>query len=502
MSSAKSVRTALVLVVLFLFAQSALSQQEPFSGLDGYIVKALQDWETPGLAIAIVKNDAVIFAKGYGVRKMGGKDAVTPRTIFAVASTTKAMTVACLGMLVDQGKIKWDDPVSKYLPKFQLHDPYVTRELTVRDLLCHRSGLGRGDALWYRSAYSREEVLQRIRLLEPGWSFRSRYGYQNIMFIAAGEIIPSVTDTSWDNFMKERLFTPLGMSRSSTSVKALQNLDDVATPHARLNGVMQPVRWPNFDNVGAAGSVNSCVLDMAQWIRMNLGNGVYEGKKILSADVIKEIQTPQIVTRLDSLNLALRPSTHFSAYGLGWGLIDYHGRKIIHHTGSLDGMRTRVVLVPEEKLGFVIIFNSSNTSLHEALGYRILDHYLGAPARDWSAELLKNVQEEREKADGREKKRNDERVKDTKPLLPSGAFAGQYENEMYGTATVAEKNGKLTLSFYPGYEGEMNHWHYDTFQVVWQDRSLGKDFITFTLDIDGKPNLLKWEDFTDFARAK
>ena len=502
MSSTKSLKTVLVLIALFLAVHSAFSQQEPFGGLDGYIVKSMQDWETPGLAIAIVKNDSVIFAKGYGVRKMGGKDAVTPRTIFAVASTTKAMTVACLGMLVDQGKIKWDEPVTKHLPKFQLYDPYVTRELTVRDLLCHRSGLERGDALWYRSPYSREEVLYRIRFLEPGWSFRSRYGYQNIMFMAAGEIIPSVTDTSWDNFIKERLFAPLWMSRSSTSVTALQGLDDVATPHARLNGVMQPVPWPNFDNVGAAGSVNSCVLDMAQWIRMNLNNGVYDGKKILSADVIKEIQTPQMVTRLDSANLALRPSTHFSAYGLGWGLIDYQGRKIIHHTGSLDGMRTRVVLVPEEQLGFVIIFNSSNTGLHEALGYRILDHYLGAPERDWSAVLLKDVQEGREKTNAREKKRNDERVKDTKLSLPLDRYAGQYENEMYGAVTLTVKNGKLFLSAYPGYEGEMNHWHYDTFQVVWQDRSLGKDFVTFTLGVDGKPNLLKWEDFTDFARAK
>jgi CubicO group peptidase (beta-lactamase class C family) len=265
---------------------------------------------------------------------------------------------------------------------------------------------------------------------------------------------------------------------------------------------MQPIQWPNFDNVGAAGAVNSCVLDMAQWVRMNLDNGSYAGKKILSADVIKEVQTPQTVVRLDSLDMALRPSTHFSAYGLGWGLRDYLGRKIVQHTGSLDGMRTRVVLVPEEKLGFVIILNSSSTSLHEAIAFRILDHYLGGPERDWSAELLRNAKQDEEKAKAQEKKRSDERVQGTKPSLPPTGYVAIYEDEMYGQAKVTQENGKLILSIYAGYVGEMNHWHYDSFQVVWQDRSLGKDFITFTLGVDGKPNLLKWEDFTDFTRRK
>jgi hypothetical protein len=292
------------------------------------------------------------------------------------------------------------------------------------------------------------------------------------------------------------------MSRSSTSVKALQGLEDVATPHARIEWKMQPIKWPNFDNVGAAGAVNSCVLDMAQWIRMNLGNGSYAGKKILSADVIKEVQTPQTVVRLDSLDVALRPSTHFSAYGLGWGLRDYLGRKIVQHTGSLDGMRTRVVLVPEEKFGFVIILNSSSTSLHEAIASRILDHYLDGPERDWSAELLKNARQEEEKAKAREKKRSDERVQGTKPSLPPDGYVGTYEDEMYGQAKVAEEHGRLILSFYPAYVGEMNHWHYDTFRVVWQDPSLDKDFVTFMLGVDGKPDVLKWEGFADFKRVK
>lgn len=493
----------IILAAAFLLIVGTLhAQQEPIQGLNDYIVKSMKEWETPGLAIAIVRNDSVIFAKGYGVRKLREGAPVTPRTIFAIASTTKAMTVACLGMLVDEKKLSWDDPVTKYLPWFQLYDPYVTRDLMVRDLLTHRSGLARGDMLWYLSPYSREEVLRRIRFLKPSWGFRSRYGYQNIMFIAAGQIIPSITGKTWDDFIKERLFSPLGMTRSSTSVSALQGMDDVATPHTEIDSTMQPIRWPNFDNVGPAGSVNSCVLDMAQWVRLNLNDGVYNGKRLISSDVIREIQTPQTVIRLDSLDRVLWPSMHFAAYGFGWSLRDYLGRKLIQHDGALDGMRTRVVLVPEEKLGFVILFNSSNTSLHTSIAYWILDHELGGPVRDWSGELLKVAKEREQKSKAEEKKREDERAKGTKPSLALEKYVGTYENEMYGQAIVRQEDGRLVLDFNPSYVGDMDHWQYDTFRVLWRDKSLDKDFVTFTLGVDGAVELMKWDGLADFKKVK
>ena len=489
-------------VATLMLSHAAFSQKELFKGLDGYIAKSMKEWETPGLAIAVVRNDSVVFMKGYGVSKMGEPAPVTPRTIFAIASTTKAMTAACLGMLVDEGKMKWDDPVAKFLPWFQLYDPYVTRELTVRDLLCHRSGLSRGDNLWYLSSFTREEVLRRVRYLKPSWSFRSRYGYQNIMFLAAGELIPSVASMSWDDFIAQRLFKPLGMTRSNTSVRFLTGLDDVATPHDKVDEVMQPIRWPNFDNVGSAGSVNSCVEDMAQWVRMNLGRGTYRGTKVLSPEVIKEIQTPQTIVRLDSLEQAMRPSTHFSTYGFGWGLRDYLGRKIIMHTGSLDGMRARVALIPEENLGFVILMNSSRTPLHEAVAYRIIDHYLKGPERDWSAELLKITKEQEEKGRAERKKKSDSRATDTKPSLPLESYAGTYQDEMYGEVTVKVEDGKLMFSYHPLYVGPMTHWQYDTFEVVWNDRTFGKDLISFVLGSDGKVVELRWEDFTEFRKVK
>lgn len=491
-----------VLALLVASPGSLVAQTEPFPGLNDYILKAMKDWETPGLAIAVVRNDTVIFMKGYGVRKMGENAPVTPRTMFAIASTTKAMTAACLGMLVDSSKVKWDDPVTKYLPWFQLYDPYVTRELTVRDILCHRSGLARGDNLWYFSPYSREEVLRRVRFLQPAWSFRSRYGYQNIMFVAAGQIIPSVTTMSWDDFIAQRLFTPLGMTRTNTSVRFLAGMDDVATPHEKIDEKMQPVVWPNFDNVGSAGAVNSCVQDMAQWVRLNLNGGIYNGKRLISAEVIREMQTPQTIIRLDSLDQALRPSNHFAAYGFGWTLRDYLGRKLIQHDGALDGMRARVVFVPEEKLGFVILMNSQNTNLHSSIAYRILDHYLGGPVRDWSSELLKIVKDQEEKDKAEEKKTIESRVKGTKPSLALEEYAGTYDNEMYGPVTVKAQDGKLAVQFHPTYVGEADHWHYDTFQILWKDRSLDKDMITFVLGTDGKVSEMRWEGFTTFKKTK
>jgi hypothetical protein len=292
------------------------------------------------------------------------------------------------------------------------------------------------------------------------------------------------------------------MTRTNTSVKFLAGMDDVATPHEKIDDKMQPVVWPNFDNVGSAGAVNSCVQDMAQWVRLNLNGGVYQGTRLVSSDVMKEIQTPQTIIRLDSLDQALRPSNHFAAYGFGWSLRDYLGRKLIQHDGALDGMRARVVFVPEEKLGFVILMNSQNTSLHSSIAYRILDHYLGGPQRDWSGELLKIVKDQEVKDKAEEKKKEEERVKGTRPSLSLEGYAGTCENEMYGPATIKLENGKLGMQFYPTYVGEMDHWHFDTFQVVWKDRSLDKDMITFTLGPDGKVSELRWQGFTVFKKTK
>ena len=317
---------AAILVVSPLVAQRPAALPRPLRGLDAYVVAALRDWDVPGLSVAVVKDDSVVLARGFGVRRLGDTTRVTERTLFAIASCTKAFTAAALAMLVDSGKVAWDDPVSKYLTGFQLADPYVTRELTVRDLLTHR-------------------------FLKPSWSFRSRYGYQNIMFLAAGQIVPTAAGQSWDDFVRRHIFTPLGMTATNTSVAQLPAGGDVATPHEHFQGVLRAISWRNVDNVGPAGSINSNAIDMAQWIRLQLGNGVYRGQRLVSEAAVKEMRSPQTVIPLDSITERLRPSTHFLAYGLGWALADYRGRKLVSHGGALDGMRSIVMLVPEERLG-------------------------------------------------------------------------------------------------------------------------------------------------------
>jgi len=489
-----------LLVLVCLVAPDAGAQNEPIKGLDAYITKALKDWDAPGLALAIVKDDKVIYAKGYGVREMGKPDPVNEHTLFAIASTTKAMTAACVGMLVDEGKLKWDDPVTKHLPGFQLFDPYVTRELTVRDLLTHRSGLSRGDMIWYASEYDRKEVLRRIRFVEPTWSFRSRYGYQNIMYVAAGGVIESASGKTWDDFIAERLFTPLGMKRSNTSTSKLAGLDNVATPHGYDEGVLTTMKWRNFDNVGPAGSVNSSAYEMAQWVRLNLNKGEYEGKRILSEKVVEEMQSPQTIIRLDSLTQALTPSTHFLLYGFGWTLMDYQGRKVVRHDGALDGMRTRVAMLPEEKIGIVLITNQNRTQILTAMMFRIFDAFLNVKERDWSAEWLKSVKDQEQRSKEAEQKKIAERVKDTKPSLAMEKFAGNYENEIYGTMKVTVENGGLVISLNPSYTGDLVHWQYDTYQVQWRDKNLGKSYAVFSMNSNGKITALEWEGMDKFSR--
>jgi CubicO group peptidase (beta-lactamase class C family) len=421
--------------------------------------------------------------------------------LFAIGSSSKAFTAASIAMLIDDGKLKWDDSATKYLPGFQLFDPYATRELTVRDLLTHRSGLERGDLLWYASAYDRNEVLRRIRYLKPTWSLRSHFGYQNIMFLAAGQIVPSITGKSWDDFIKERIFTPLGMTSSSTSIKALASSNNVAAPHAKIDDKVQAVPWRNIDNIGPAGSINSNVIDMAQWVRLQLGGGAYQNQRLLSSGAIKEMHASQTIIPLAGAMDTLYPEAHFLTYGMGWFLSDYRGRKVVEHGGAIDGMRAEVAMIPEEKLGVVILTNKNGTVLPQALMFKVFDAYLGGPQRDWSAEILKSFKALEAQGEAAEKKAEAERVKGTTPSLALEKYAGAYESEMYGDAKVTLEKGKLVAHYGPGFTGDLEHWHYDTFRVTWRDRMEGKGFISFTLNPQGKVAEMKVEELGDFTRA-
>lgn len=477
-----------------------MGQAKPLNGLEAYIEQAMTAWQVPGAAIAVVKDDSVIYARGFGVRELGKSDRVDANTIFAIASTTKAFTAALIGMLVDEKRVSWDDAVALHYPGFRLADPYVTHELTLRDLLSHRSGLPRGDRLWYLSPYDRTEVIRRLRFLEPATSLRSSYGYQNIMFLTAGQVAEAVTKESWDDALRRRIFVPLGMRATSTSVSALRNARNVAVAHDRIDGVIQPIRWPSYDNLAGAGSMNSTVTDMAQWLRLQLGRGVYKGERIISDTVIKEMHTPQMIIRIGKESEEMFPETHFVAYGLGWSLRDYRGKKLAGHGGVLDGMRTEVLLMPELRAGVVVMANLDGTNLPNAIAYRVIDSFLGTPVKDWSAVYLKAWKRSRTRADSVEQKTAAERVPGTQPRHALSKYTGIFADSLYGSVNVALENNRLVVRMGPHFTGDADHWHYDTFRIVWRDRELGRQFVTFVTDSKGQPSELRLEGVGTFRR--
>lgn len=493
---------ALVLLGFLLLPLPAAAQDRALADLDAFVARVLETWQAPGLALAVVKGDSVLLAKGYGRRDIRGEAPVDERTLFAIASTSKAFTAAALGMLVDEGRISWDDRVTDHLPGFQLSDPYVTREFTIRDLLTHRGGLPRGDRLWYGSPFDRSEIIRRVRYLEPAWSFRSTYGYQNIMFLTAGELIEAVTGTSWDEFLRTRIFDPLGMTGTNTTTRGIEALPDVATPHAMRDGEVTPLAWRDFDNLGGAGAINSSAWEMAQWIRLQLGEGVFEGVRLLSDSVMEEMHTPQMVIRMGETTQRLFPESHLQAYGLGWNLQDYRGRMLIRHGGSLDGMRTHVGLIPEEDLGVVVITNLNNSWIPQVVLFHILDAFLGASYKDWNEAMYAvNLQDERE---GEERRAKEEasRIPGTSPSLGLESYAGSYSDALYGDARVRLEGGTLVLEIGPSFVGELEHWHFDTFRARWRDTQQGRSWVEFRLGREGKVAEVEVEGWGVFHKTE
>jgi CubicO group peptidase (beta-lactamase class C family) len=492
-------RTLAVLFTLLLSAGTAAAQAKPLQGLDGYIRKAMTDWQIPGLVLAVVHNDSVVLVKGYGVRTLGSSDRVDERTMFAIGSSSKAFTALGVATLVDEGKVRWDDPATKYLPGFQLYDPYVTRELTVRDLLTHRSGLSRGDLVWYAQELPRDSILYHVRYLKPTWSLRSHFGYQNIMYLAAGQLTARLTGKSWDEVMHERIFSPLGMTSTNTSVTELDRLPNVATPHEEVDDTVRVVPWHNIDNIAPAGSINSNVVDMAQWVRFQLAGGKAGGKQLLSAAAFDETHTPQTILPLEGPWKLMMQDAHFGTYGLGWMVHDYAGRKVVQHGGNIDGMHALVGLLPEERTGLVVLTNLGGNFLTYALMYRVFDAYLKRPQKDWSATLLKGYEELVKQAKTEEKNREAKRIRGTSPSLPLERYAGTYVDSMYGEATVRAEGAKLVLR-YGTMTGDLEHWQHDTFRSIWRQRHQGKTLVTFDLDADSKVDEMKVQELADFKR--
>jgi CubicO group peptidase (beta-lactamase class C family) len=378
------------------------------------------------------------------------------------------------------------------MPSFQLSDPYATREMTVRDLLCHRSGLPAygGDLLSFAYDRPRAEILRRLHYLKPATSFRNRYAYQNNMFLAAGELIPLVTGKSWDDFVADRIFKKLGMASSSTRFSALASQPNKVTPHTRIplnTGTLRPVVWQKVDGIGPAASINSNVRDMAQWMKAQLAGGEYQGERLFSDAAQRQMWAPQMVLPAGGPPRGKTPRSKFSAYGLGWSISEYRGRKVVSHGGALTGMFSRLMLVPEEKLGVVVLTNSE-TAIGPALAFRAVDAFLGGPAEDWTAAYVEQAREAEKRAAERVAKQEALRNKTSKPSLALSAYAGAYDCSLIGPATVSADGAglRIALDKSDAGAGEAEHWQYDTFLIRWKDPTVVRAFITFELAPDGK----------------
>lgn len=482
-----ALRGAALLFTFHVSLFTAVPAQAPdLKALDAYIEQARKDWNIPGLSVGIVRNDSVVFLKGYGVRELGKADPVTPNTLFAIGSNSKSFTATAVGMLADDGKLKFDDRVTKWLPEFQLFDPYVTREFTMRDAMSHRAGLGRrGDILWLMGGYPRGEIIRRVRFLEPNAPFRTEMGYQNIMFLSAGEAAGRSAGMSWDDLVTSRILRPLGMLRSNTSVAAFRPGDDIAQPHGMRDGAVRPIPWRNIDNIAPAGSINSSAEEMTRYLRLIVGGGTWEGKLLVRPAQLAQIATIHVamLTTPDTL----MPSTHIRGYGLGWVINDYLGRKVQWHTGGIDGMLSYMWAVPEEKFGLIILTNSDAHNSGVGIGHRILDAFLKGPGHDYSGIFLKQYRDALARADSAQKRQEAARVTGTKPSLPLEGYAGAYADSLWGEARVREANGALVIEYgVGGAQGKLEHWQYDTFRITWGDPQFGTSPVTFRLGADGK----------------
>ena len=493
-----------VISAAFALTAPAIGQPLDIGSFEAYARDSMAAYDVPGASVAIVKDGAVVYAGGFGVRTLGRGAAVDADTLFAIASMSKAFTAAVLASLVDEGALDWDDRVSDRMPAFRLSDAYRTREMTVRDLLSHRSGnaTGIGDLLWLRSTYTREEITERVRFIEPAHGFRARYGYSNVFFIVAGELAAAVADRSWDELVRTRIFEPAGMSSSNTSISKRTDGANWATPHVRVNGAVQPIAPENVDNLGGAGAINSSAADMARWLLLQLGRGTIDGKRVFENAQSKLMWTPHINLGIGTAapELAVR-QPRFSAYGLGWRLKDYRSRKLVHHGGGLAGMTSLTTLVPEENLGVVVLTNQE-TSVQTALTYWVLDRFFGAPRTDWTkAQQIVAERRWTERMEPRLNAIEKTRIDGTSPRLKLGDYSGRYEDRLVGAVDVALVHGALKLLFVksPPFNAVLEHWHHDTFVARFHHHSIADAFVTFVLGPNGKVAEMKMSPYSPYS---
>ena len=487
----KHLLIGIILSVSFsISAQKKVAVTDKSVLFDAYAQAALKLWNTPGMSIAVVKDGKVVFKKGYGVAELGKSALFSTATLSICASTTKAMTAVCMGMLVDEGKVKWSDKVSDIYPALKLYDNYASSELTVKDLFTHNTGLGNADWLW-ETGTPLDSIIYKMRLIKPAYSFRSSFTYQNLMYMVAGEVIHKVSGKPWNEFITERIFTPLGMVHTYPSYSASINEPSHITPHFLYDDtgvVVKPIKYIEVKSVDAAGAVWSCADDINKWMLCLLDSTKVNGARLLKPETYKAIFTPQdLVTPEEFYPTARVTKPHWTTYGLGWFQEDYHGKMVNFHTGSLDGAVAICGLINDEHFGIYIFANLDHTELRHALMYKAMDLWVfNDNSTDWSDSMHMMYKGLRDAGKKRQKELEGKRVLNTRPSLALKDYTGTYSDEVYGEAWIKLNGDSLIISFPNNKNLVLSHWHYDTFLGKFEYEWMGKDWVTFRFNAEGK----------------
>lgn len=484
-----TLRQSLPVVLLCLLAMSAAScagksvtGTVKVDGLQEYTLKAMDTFQVPGLALVVVKDGKTLASAGFGVREVGKSAPVNTRTMFAIGSSSKAFTATALGMLQDEGKLSLSDPVEKVYPEFRVRDPWVSQRITLLDMLSHRTGVEGRDILWVWNAgyLSRDELVARLAECPEDLPFRAEWHYNNLMYLTAGQVIPQVTGTSWDAFVAERIFTPLGMSHSNTSITQLTG-DNVATPHALSKGKPAPIPYRNIDNVAPAGAINSTIEDMEQWLRFQLANGKKGGKQLVSEEFMDAMRTSHFGLPFPPRGSRATPHARLGGYGLGWFLHDYRGELVVEHGGNIDGMTALVAMIPERQIGLVVLSNMQGSRIREALMYWIFDTLLGNEPEDWTGYFKQLADDSAEEFAEYQAEKLKTRDPGVHPSLALEDYAGVYSSPIYGDIRITVESGHRWLNLtYQSKTVKLEHWRQDTFRHPhYSVENLGIELVSF-----------------------
>jgi CubicO group peptidase (beta-lactamase class C family) len=488
-------------------AQPASAQAPTDEYINDLATRAMERFDTPGIAIGVLKDDEIVYAAGHGVRDIGAADPIDADTIFQIASLTKAFTTAALGILLDDGKLQWDDRVIDYVPEFRMYDAWVTREFTIRDLLTHRSGLGlgAGDLLfWPNQDSTTEDVLKAMRYLKPETSFRTAYAYDNLLYVIAGEVVTRISGMPWADFVEQRIMQPLGMDDCRALPSRVTERENRATPHMLVNGKLETTLFSGGGVTAAAGAVNCNVTGLLKWAAMHLADGALpDGSRLISEETHADLWKPVTLTGVDKIHRE-HSRTHFRAYALGWGLQDYFGYLQVSHSGGLQGMTTHITFLPEKDLAVIVLTNQFERA-YQAVADGIMSAYIVDEPEDWIDIFGQSGTDRTADAEREVEEAFANRDADSRPSLPLSAYAGTYTDDWYGDVTVTKVGDELIMHFTRSelMIGSLEHFQYDTFVARWRDRSLLADaYATFSLGADGQVESIKmrWvSPLTDFS---